>query len=133
MPASARPEPSDLTKETAAIIKGLMVRRGKEQQALAAAAGVSAPQMSRMLAGAKHWDIDQLARAAEFLDADYREILLDAEQTVAARRNVTASTQDDEVTDEDVDVDLDTAHLTRDDVALAAKRGQRKADQPHAE
>jgi transcriptional regulator with XRE-family HTH domain len=133
MPASARPEPSDLTKETAAIIKGLMVRRGQEQQALAAAVGVSAPQMSRMLAGVKHWDIDQLFRASAFLGADLREIILDAEQTVAARTNVTAIAQDGDVTDEDVDVDLDTAHLTRDDVALAAKRGRRKTDQPHAE
>lgn len=133
MPASARPEPSDLTKEVSAIIKGLMVRRGKEQQALAAATGVSAPQMSRMLAGAKHWDIDQLFRAAEFLEADYREIMLDAEQTVAARANVTPAAQDESTADEDVDVDLDTAHLTQDDVALAAKRGRRKADQPHAE
>lgn len=131
MPASARPEPSDLTKEVAAIIKGLMVRRGKEQQALAAATGVSAPQMSRMLSGAKHWDIDQLFRAAEFLEADYREIILDAERTVAARANVTAAPQDDVA--EDFDVDLDTEHLAQPDFGLAANRGQKKSDQPHAE
>jgi transcriptional regulator with XRE-family HTH domain len=131
MPASARPEPSDLTKEVAAIIKGLMVRRGHEQQALATAVGVSPAQMSRMLAGGKHWDIDQLFRAAEFLNSDYREIILDAEQTVAARTNVTPAAQDDVA--EDFDVDLDTEHLAQPDFRLAAKRGQKKSDQPHAE
>lgn len=132
MPASARPEPSDLTKEVAAIIKGLMVRRGHEQQDLAAAVGVSPAQMSRMLAGGKHWDIDQLSRATDFLDADLRAILIDAEETVA-RRNVAPVAEDGGIADEDIDVDLDTAHLSRDDVALAAKRGRRKSDQPHAE
>lgn len=132
MPASARPEPSDLTKEVAAIIKGLMVRRGHEQQSLANAVGVSPAQMSRMLAGGKHWDIDQLSRAAQFLDGDWREILADAEETVVARRNVAPVAQDDDAA-EDFDVDLDPSSLSKDDVALAAKRGRRKADQPHAE
>ncbi|MGN8049589.1 helix-turn-helix domain-containing protein [Curtobacterium sp. 22159] len=129
MPASARPEPSNLTKEVAAIIKGLMVRRGHEQQDLAAAVGVSPAQMSRMLAGGKHWDIDQLSRAAAFLEGDWREILADAERTVAARSNVAPVAEDDE----DFDVDLDTEHLKRSDHALAARRGKKKSDQPHAE
>lgn len=129
MPASARPEPSDLTKEVAAIIKGLTVRRGHEQQALATAVGVSPAQMSRMLAGGKHWDIDQLSRAASFLEGDWREILADAERTVAARSNVAPVADDDE----DFDVDLDTEHLKQSDHALAARRGQKKSDLPHAE
>ncbi|MFJ3029863.1 helix-turn-helix domain-containing protein [Curtobacterium sp. NPDC087080] len=133
MPASARPEPSDLTKEVAAIIKGLMVRRGVEQQKLAAAVGVSPAQMSRMLAGGKHWDIDQLFRATAFLGADFQAVVLDAEQTVAARTDVSPVAQDDTAADEDIDVDLDTEHLSRSDVALAAQRGRRKTDQPHAE
>lgn len=133
MPASARPEPSDLTKEIAAIIKGLMVRRGVEQQVLAASVGVSPAQMSRMLSGGKHWDIDQLFRATAFLGADFNAVVDDAERTVAARTNVTPLAQDDDAADEDIDVDLDTSHLSKADVALAAKRGQRKADQPHAE
>ncbi|PZE59792.1 hypothetical protein DEJ24_07740 [Curtobacterium sp. MCPF17_001] len=108
-----------------------MVRRGVEQQVLANAMGVSASQLSRMLAGAKHWDIDQIFRASAFLGADVREILLDAEQTVAARVNVTAASQDDEA--EDFDVDLDTEHLAQTNFDLAAKRGQKKSDQPHAE
>jgi hypothetical protein len=45
--------------------------------------------------------------------------------------NVGSATQDDGA--EDFDVDLDTKHLAHIDFDLAAKRGQKKSDEEHAE
>lgn len=138
MSATARPEPSPLTKEISAILNGMLTRRGQEQQALANAVGVSKSQMSRMLAGKKHWDIDQLALACAFLEADSLAVILDAEQTVKARKADTrshlravdvAGEQQDEVHEDDYEFTADVPM----DLPMAAKRGRRKVDEPAAD
>lgn len=126
MPATARPEPSATTKEIAAILTGVLARNGIEQQELARAMSISRPQMSRMLSGAKHWDIDQLDAACRFLGIDLYETIREAERTVANRATVSAPAQDD-------DEDFEVTDEVRSSYAKAASKGKRKADQPHAE
>ena len=85
MVKGGKTDPGPLTRELASIIKGYLARRGKEQQDLAAAVGISPAQMSRMLNGKKHWDLDQLDRAAAFLDFDALEVLREAAEATADR------------------------------------------------
>jgi transcriptional regulator with XRE-family HTH domain len=117
MPATARPEPSAITKEVAAILTGVLARRGLEQQELAAAVGISRSQISRMLAGNKHWDVDQL---------DVLDVLREASSAVQIRGDVSASTEDDEA-------DIDITSEVRSAWGRAAHKGPRKADVPYAD
>jgi len=126
MPATARPEPSAITKEIAAILSGVLARKSVEQQELAKAVGVSRPQMSRMLGGGKHWDIDQLGAACRFLEIDLYETLREAERAVSSRASVSA-------VPDTAHEDFDVTSEVRSAYGKAAHRGPRKADQPHAE
>lgn len=50
--------------------------------------GVSSGQVSRMLRGLKHWDVDQLDRACEFLGTSIEQVLIDAEKALPLRHSV---------------------------------------------
>lgn len=126
MPATARPEPSAITKEVAAILTGALARRGLEQQELAAAVGISRSQISRMLAGNKHWDVDQLGAACDFLGLDVLDVLREATSAVQMRGDVSATAEDDEA-------DIDITSEVRSAWGRAAHKGPRKADVPYAD
>jgi transcriptional regulator with XRE-family HTH domain len=64
-------------------------------------------------------------KAVQILPATHTATIVDWASDVSTESHADSA--------EDFDVDLDTTHLSRDDVALAAKRGRRKSDQPHAE
>lgn len=86
MPAKAKPEPSPLTREIAAIIKGQLVRHGIEQRALATAMGVSEAQASRMLNGKKHWDIEHVTAACELIGLNVISLIDQAQEPVKEKR-----------------------------------------------
>jgi transcriptional regulator with XRE-family HTH domain len=87
MPSGSKAPPGPLTQEVAAIIRERLARKQWPQARLADAirgkvSGVSAPQLSRMLNGTGHIDMDQLDAICAALDLDPVRVLSDASLNV---------------------------------------------------
>ncbi|PPI08213.1 helix-turn-helix domain-containing protein [Rathayibacter sp. AY1B8] len=73
----------DYTRQTAAILRGLVARYGVTQAELSAAVGVSQSQLSKMLRGQRPIDIDQLEGMARALGTSGFAVLKEVEDTLA--------------------------------------------------
>lgn len=78
MAGKSKPQPSAQTIELGAIFSGLLGRKRIPQRDLADAIGESEGQVSRMLRGLKHWDLDQIVRASEFLEVNFVDVITEA-------------------------------------------------------
>jgi len=70
---------TDLTRQTASILRGLIARYGVTQTQMAEAVGVSQSQLSKMIRGTRPIDLDQLTAMCEALDASPSKVLAEAE------------------------------------------------------
>lgn len=70
---------TDLTRQTASILRGLIARYGVTQTQMAEAVGVSQSQLSKMIRGTRPIDLDQLAAMCEALGASPSKVLAEAE------------------------------------------------------
>ena len=75
---------TDLTRQTASILRGLIARYGVTQQQMAEAVGVSQSQLSKMIRGVRPIDLDQLAAMCEALGTSPGVVLGEAESFLAA-------------------------------------------------
>lgn len=74
---------TDLTRQAASILRGLIARYGITQQQMAEAVGVSQSQLSKMVRGTKPIDLDQLAAMCEALGTSPAVVLREAEDFLA--------------------------------------------------
>jgi transcriptional regulator with XRE-family HTH domain len=70
MPSRAKPQPGQLTREVGAILRARMVRQGDTLADLSAGVTVSVAQLSKMLRGRAHIDIEQFDAICSFLGLD---------------------------------------------------------------
>lgn len=77
VPSGTKPKPGALHQRTVARIKALVTERGTTVAALADAAGMSRPQLSNILNGARNatLTLDQFGRIADALGVDPRELM----------------------------------------------------------
>lgn len=83
---SSKDLPSEFTKEIASIVDSWRVRRGLKQKDLELPLGVSKGQVSRLLKGLKHWDIEQLDNVCAFLGVSVLEVISEAESALVGRK-----------------------------------------------
>ena len=97
MPSGTKPPVGPLALAVGRIIRGHLARIGWTHGQLGERVGVSKAQMSRMLRGDKHMDVDLLYRITQVLGMDIVEdVWRDAEAVVVARES------DSEISDEEV-------------------------------
>lgn len=85
MPSGSKPRPSDLTQEVAAILRGRMSRLGLAQGEVAARMGVSQSQLSKMLRGERHIDLDQFDQLCWLTECGMVDVLREADEGTNAR------------------------------------------------
>lgn len=86
MPSGTRPLPGPLSLEVAALLSEALRSRGVPQSAVAAAADMSASQLSRTLSGQKVFTLDQLDAVCTALGVDVTAVISEADSTVRSRR-----------------------------------------------
>jgi transcriptional regulator with XRE-family HTH domain len=85
MPGGTKPPVGPLAHEVVGIIRGHLARIGWTHGKLGAKIGISASQVSRMLRGDRHMDLDQLARICQVTGLRVTDVLAEAERALAAR------------------------------------------------
>jgi transcriptional regulator with XRE-family HTH domain len=85
MPGGTKPPVGPLAHEAARIIRGHLARIGWTHQELGAKVNISASQVSRMLRGDRHMDLDQLARICAVTGLRVVDVLAEAERALAER------------------------------------------------
>jgi len=87
MAGAAKTQPTELTLEIAAILRGKQGRDNITKQAIANAVGVGASYIGQVLAGKKQIDIELLDRICIFLGLDLVEdVIAPADRLTSARR-----------------------------------------------
>lgn len=79
MPTGKKPAPGPLSISIAAILNEEIRRRGLRQTDIAARAGMSASQLSRVLSVSKVFTIDQLDAVCRAVGVPLREVIVGAE------------------------------------------------------
>jgi transcriptional regulator with XRE-family HTH domain len=146
-----------MSQAVSAELRAAASRRNLGVRELAALSRLPYSTVSKTLNAKRVVDVEELGRLAHGIGIEPAEIVRNAE--IAIRRHgsayfdtlaaadaadlarwglkpsitVVPPAEDVDTTDEDWDVDLDAPALTKKDVDLVAKRGQRKADQPAAD
>lgn len=85
MPKAPKRAIGPLQAEIAADLRAHVARRQIIQSSLAEAANISQAQMSELLAGKKHMDIEQLDRICFAMDLKLRDVIERAEKATASR------------------------------------------------
>jgi transcriptional regulator with XRE-family HTH domain len=85
MPRGAKSDPGLLTNEVAAILRAQMARKQLLQNAIAEEADISQTQLSGILNGHKHIDIEQLDRLCYALGLTLRDVVGEADEATTAR------------------------------------------------
>jgi DNA-binding Xre family transcriptional regulator len=80
MPAGAKTPPGPFSQELAAILRAQMARKQLWQAQVAVAAGMSQGQLSAVLNGKKHIDMEQLDRLCYVLGLKLVEVLREADE-----------------------------------------------------
>lgn len=84
MPTGKKPAPGPLSVSIASILNDEIRRRGLRQTDIAARAGMSASQLSRVLSISKVFTVDQLDAVCRAIGVPLRGVIVDAE--AAAKR-----------------------------------------------
>jgi len=69
------PAMTAISETIAATIRAELARRKLTQEGLAAALGLSQPNVSRRLAGATPWNVEELAAVADLFGMEVRDLL----------------------------------------------------------
>lgn len=85
MPKAPKRAIGPLQAEIAADLRAEVARRQVIQSSLAAAADISGAQLSELLAGKKHMDVEQLDRICFALDLKLRDVIERAEKATGSR------------------------------------------------
>lgn len=85
MAKGTKPIPGPITQEVAGILRAELARHRILQAQLSAATGISTTQLSGMLKGQKHIDIEQLDALCWALGLDFADVIRDADRQTAAR------------------------------------------------
>lgn len=93
MPSGSKPQPGPLSRSVGAILRGRMARIDVGTAEIAAAVGVSRSQLSKMLRGVAHIDVEQLASLATSVGLDPVAVLCEAWQGVTPQRVSTSIAQ----------------------------------------
>ena len=93
MPSGSKPQPGPLSRSVGAILRGRMARIDVGTAEIAASVGVSRSQLSKMLRGVAHIDIEQLASFATSVGLDPVAVLVEAWQGVPPQSVSTSITQ----------------------------------------
>lgn len=93
MPGGTKPPVGPLAHEVARIIRGHLARIGWTHGELGARVDISASQISRMLRGHRHMDVDQLDRICTALNLRVVDVLSEAERTIALTEAVDRATE----------------------------------------
>lgn len=156
-------EQSAFAREIVARLRGYIARYDLNQADLAILCDVSQSQFSKILRGVRPMTVDQFATVCAALDVDSEALIAEVEEHLADRdelsspisyvsegaRRKTPHVYEPDQLDEWATaaaerLGLNVGAVTEDDIhvtpegprsgyALAAKRGRKKADQPHAE
>lgn len=86
MSTGSKPEPGALTREVAGILRAEIARHRLLQGDVAKAAGMSPNQLSGILRGNKHVDLDQLDRLCWALGLSFRDVAADADRHADSRQ-----------------------------------------------
>jgi len=85
MPGGTKSAPGPLTQAITAILRARMGRDNITKTALAAAIGVSRPQVQKILAGQKQIDVEQLDEMCWVLGLNAREVIAEADAVSSGR------------------------------------------------
>ena len=85
MPRGTESEPGPFSIELAAILRGHLARQQQTKQALADAVGMSRPQMSKVLAGKKQMDVEELDRVCWALGLNAIDVITQADEATPNR------------------------------------------------
>lgn len=85
MATGSKPAPGALSQEIAAQLRAQIGRKQFTQAALADAVGISTAQMSGILAGKKHVDVEQLDELCFALGLNFREVVASADKATTQR------------------------------------------------
>ncbi len=88
MSRGSKGEPTKLTEEIAKTIRGELARQQMTKTELAKTVGISLPQISKLTAGLKRFDIEDLDAICEALGLNLREVVADAEAASESRHLV---------------------------------------------
>lgn len=80
MPTGKRPEPGPLSRHVADVLASEIARRGLRQTDIAAQAGMSASQLSRVLGAKKVFTIDQLDAVCRAVGIRIAEVVMIPDQ-----------------------------------------------------
>lgn len=86
MAGAAKPKPTALTREIAAIIRERQGRLEKTNADLATGVGIGESLMGLILKGEKQIDIEQLDRMCIYLGLDLVDVIQRADESTSARR-----------------------------------------------
>lgn len=93
MPSGSKPQPGLLSRSVGAILRGRMARIDASTTEIAASVSVSRSQLSKVLRGVAHIDIEQLALLATSVGLDPVEVLTEAWQVARPQTISTKITQ----------------------------------------
>lgn len=85
MSKGTKQPPGPLSQEVAAVLRGELARNKLTQADLATATGISASQMSMILNGTKHADLEQLDRMCYALGKTLAVVVTDASAASSSR------------------------------------------------
>ena len=85
MAAGSKPAPGPLSEAIAEILRGQQARKKTTAQAISKAVGMSPAQLSGVLNGQKHVDVEQLDRICFALSLDMEAVLREADEMSAGR------------------------------------------------
>lgn len=126
VPTGTQPDPSPFAFEVASRLRRALKAAEISQADAAAAAGISTSQVSKLLSGGKTLTIDQAMALAEIAGLDGIKLMEEVEKDMSADSPT--------VTDA---MDISEVHGADEEkkstYGLAARRGRRKVDEPHAE
>ncbi|MCU1545029.1 MAG: hypothetical protein JWP30_129 [Homoserinimonas sp.] len=86
MPRGTKGAPGPLSYEIAATIRGELARQKMSKTHLAQEVGISLPQLSKIVAGLKRVDIEDLEAILTTLGLNLRQVLSNAEAATQSRR-----------------------------------------------
>ncbi|MDN3309596.1 helix-turn-helix transcriptional regulator [Microbacterium oryzae] len=134
MPTGAHALPSRLSQEVGRILTEAIARGATSQARVAEAAGISASQLSRALAGKKVFTLDQLDSVCTSVGLDIVDVIAAADQSIperAPRRPIAVLRRPSANVGDRPDTDLETVEL--DITKLAASRDNTPIDPSHGE
>jgi len=85
MPGAAKQDPGPLTSEVAARLRARVAREKLAGKDIAAAVGVSPPQMSKILDGKKQIDIELLDRICWAIGQNFDDLIREADEATSFR------------------------------------------------